>query len=123
MASCCLDRKEIPCATWRMHSTRLVLSVETQDGFFCHLAGWSAMTGLANVHWVGYTINLFNFKFNFKFNLCIKFANSSFYLAVYLHCQMQEPFKNRQYIKRIIQFQQHNVLYYWLYYSMYTSNK
>ena len=36
-----------------MHSTRPAQPVETQDGFFCCLAGWSVLTGLAIVHWIG----------------------------------------------------------------------
>ena len=30
----CLDRKEVPCATWRVHSTGTGRPVETQDVFF-----------------------------------------------------------------------------------------
>ena len=41
------------CATWRMHNTRPARPVETEDDFFCHLAGWSAPTGLAIVHLIG----------------------------------------------------------------------
>ena len=41
------------CATWRMHSTGTSQPVETQDVFFWRLAGRSAPTGLANVHWIG----------------------------------------------------------------------
>ena len=34
MTSRCLDRKEVPCATWRVHSTGTGWPVETQDVFF-----------------------------------------------------------------------------------------
>ena len=54
-----LSRKEVQCATWRMHSTRPPQPVETQDGFFYHLVGQSAPIGLANVHWFG-CINTIN---------------------------------------------------------------
>ena len=53
MTSSFLERKEVQCTTWRMHSTGPAWPVETQDIFFCHLAGWSAQTGLAIVHWIG----------------------------------------------------------------------
>ena len=36
-----------------MHSTGTGQLVETQDVFFWRLAGWSAPTGLAIVHWIG----------------------------------------------------------------------
>ena len=54
MTSRCLDTKEVQCATWRVQSSRPAWPVETQDGFFCHLAGRPAPTGLAIVHWIGY---------------------------------------------------------------------
>ena len=54
MTSRCLDRKEVRCATWQVHSTRPAQPVQTQDGFFCCLADRSAPTGLAIVHWIGY---------------------------------------------------------------------
>ena len=53
MTSCCLDRKQIPCATWRAHSTGTGQPLETQDVFFWHLAGRSAPTELAIIHWIG----------------------------------------------------------------------
>ena len=53
MASCCLDRKEVRCTPWRLQSGT-GQPVETQDGFFYHLAGRSALTELANMHWIGY---------------------------------------------------------------------
>ena len=56
MTSTCLDRKEVRDAISRMHSTGTGWPVATQDGFFCHLAGRSTPTGLAIVHWIGYTI-------------------------------------------------------------------
>ena len=34
IASLCLDRKEVRCATWRVHSTTPAWPVETQDAFF-----------------------------------------------------------------------------------------
>ena len=34
MTSGCLDRKEVRCATWRVHSVRTGRPVETQDVFF-----------------------------------------------------------------------------------------
>ena len=34
----------------QVHSTKLVLPVETQDGFFCCLVGLVASTGIAIVH-------------------------------------------------------------------------
>ena len=34
MTSRCLDRKEVRCATWQMHSTGPAWPVETQDIFF-----------------------------------------------------------------------------------------
>ena len=33
MTPCCLNRKDVQCATWRVHSTRPARPVETQDGF------------------------------------------------------------------------------------------
>ena len=54
MTSCCLDRKQIQCATWPVHSTGTGQLVETQDVFFWHLTGRSAPTGLAIAHWIGY---------------------------------------------------------------------
>ena len=53
MMSLCLDRKEVRCATWRMHSTGTGQPVETQDVFFWSFAGRPAPTGLATVHWIG----------------------------------------------------------------------
>ena len=53
MTSICLNWKEVRCATLQVHSTRPAQPVETLDGFFCCLAGWSALTGLAIVHWIG----------------------------------------------------------------------
>ena len=53
MMSDCLDRKEVLYAIWRVHSTRPARPVDTQDGFFYRLAGQSAPTGLAIVHWIG----------------------------------------------------------------------
>ena len=53
MTSGCLDRKEIRGAIWGVHSTGTGQPVETQDVFFWHLAGRSAPTGLAIVHWIG----------------------------------------------------------------------
>ena len=41
MTSRCLDSKEVRGAIWRVHSGH-------------HLAGRSAPTGLAIVHWIGY---------------------------------------------------------------------
>ena len=37
----CIDRMEVRCASWRMHSTGPASPVETQKGSFCRLAGWS----------------------------------------------------------------------------------
>ena len=53
MTSLCLDGKEVRHATWRVHSTGPACPVETQDVFFRRLAGRSAPTGLAIVHWIG----------------------------------------------------------------------
>ena len=53
MMSRCLDKMEVRCGTWRVHSTRPARPVETQDGFFCRLAGQSALIGLAIIHWIG----------------------------------------------------------------------
>ena len=63
MTSCCLDRKEVRHATWRVHSTGPAQPVETQDVFFGRLVGRSAPTGLAIVHWTGCinTIKMANF--------------------------------------------------------------
>ena len=38
--------------------------METQDGFFCRLAGQSALTGLAIDQWIGYinTIKILKFS-------------------------------------------------------------
>ena len=52
MTSRCLDRKEVWHATWRVHSTGPAWPVKTQDICFWHLAGRSAPTGLAIVHWI-----------------------------------------------------------------------
>ena len=54
MTSGCLDKKEVCGAIWGMRSTGTGQPVATQDGFFCHVAGRSAPTGLAIVHWIGY---------------------------------------------------------------------
>ena len=54
MTSGCLDRKEVRGAIWGVHSTGTGQPVETQDVFFWRLAGRSAPTGLAIVHWIGY---------------------------------------------------------------------
>ena len=48
----CLDRKEVRGAIWGVHSTGTGQPVETQDVFFWYLAGRSAATGLAIVHWI-----------------------------------------------------------------------
>ena len=48
----CLDRKEVQFTTWQMHTTRPVLPVETQDGFFSGLAGLIVPNCKAIVHWV-----------------------------------------------------------------------
>ena len=53
MKSGCLDRKEVRGAIWAVHSTGTGQPVETQDVFFWCLAGRSAPTGLAIVHWIG----------------------------------------------------------------------
>ena len=53
MTSLCLDRKEVRYATLLVRSTGTGRPVETQDVFFWRLAGWSAPTGLAIVHWIG----------------------------------------------------------------------
>ena len=47
---------------WWVHSTRTSQPVETQDVFFWRLAGRSAPTGLAIVHWIG-CINTIKHKF------------------------------------------------------------
>ena len=39
MTSLHLDRKEVQCVTCRVHITGLAWPVETQNGFFCCLAG------------------------------------------------------------------------------------
>ena len=51
--SLCLDRKEVRCATLRVHTTGTGRTVETQDVFFWRLASRSAPTGLATVLWIG----------------------------------------------------------------------
>ena len=52
MTSPCLDRKVVSCATWRVHNGT-GLAGEILSDFFCRLAGRSAPTGLAMVHWIG----------------------------------------------------------------------
>ena len=52
MTTLCLDRKEVRCATLRVHSTGTGWPVETQNVFFWRLAGRSVSTGLAIVHWI-----------------------------------------------------------------------
>ena len=54
MTSACLHRKEVLGAIWGVHSIGTGQPVATQDGFFYRLAGRSAVTGLAFVHWIGY---------------------------------------------------------------------
>ena len=53
MTSGCLDRKEVRGAIWGVHSTTDRPAGGTQDVFFWRLAGRSAPTGLAIVHWIG----------------------------------------------------------------------
>ena len=48
-----MSAQEVRCATLQVHSTGTGRPVETQDVFFWHLAGRSAPTGLAIVHWIG----------------------------------------------------------------------
>ena len=45
--------EEVQGATLRVHSTGISRPVETQDVFFWRLAGQSAPTKLAIVHWIG----------------------------------------------------------------------
>ena len=54
MTSACLDRKEAQGAIWGVHSTGPAGQYAyIQGDFFCHMAGRSAPTGLAIVHWIG----------------------------------------------------------------------
>ena len=47
-----LSRREVRDTIWGVHSTGTGQPVETQDVFFWRLAGRSAPTGLAIVHWM-----------------------------------------------------------------------
>ena len=51
-----------------MHSTGTGQPVETQDVFFWRLAGRSAPTGLAIVHWPGYLIVHLIYLLNLQIN-------------------------------------------------------
>ena len=50
-----------------MHSTGTGQPVETQDIFFWRLAGRSALTGLAIVHWIGYSYKNLIYLLNLQF--------------------------------------------------------
>ena len=57
MTSGCLDRKEVRGTICGVHSTGTGrLEFYIQDVFFWYLAGRSAPTGLAIVHWIGYQL-------------------------------------------------------------------
>ena len=54
MTSGCLDRKEVRGAIWGVHSTTDRPAGGNTGRLFLALAGRSAPTGLAIVHWIGY---------------------------------------------------------------------
>ena len=58
-------QEEVQGAIWGMHSTGTSQPLETQDVFFWRLAGRSAPTGLAIVHWIG-CINAKNGDFQWR---------------------------------------------------------
>ena len=103
MTSGCLDRKEVRGAIWGVHSTGTGQPVETQDVFLWRLAGRSAPTELAIVHWIG-CINAIKPSFCVSVGPSFKLILSFYKDYIVVHRAITKSLRS-DYLSRLLDFE------------------